>query len=132
MLSRKKQKSLKIYETVSQLSNLGKIPKPKYWFGDVIRQTFIYKENNVVIVETAKIIGLYFHPVKKKWEYMVYWITSSDPEDIRPMFEETPIAFLDEFEDKRVKILVASVTPRLSPGVISALLPRYFRLWNWK
>ncbi len=92
-------------QNVNALNLAADIPKPEFSIGDLIEQTFTYKEQWVTVIEVAQIIGYYFHPHKKLWEYMVYWIQSSDPLDVRPMFEETPISFITgDFEDNCVII----------------------------
>ena len=90
--------------------NFADVPQPEFKLGDLIEQTFTYKESDVTVVEIAQIVGAYFHPVKNIWEYMVYWISSNDPLDVRPLFEETPISFLDGCDDDCVVINIRKLS----------------------
>lgn len=54
--------------------------KPKFWFGDVVRSSYLSDDDGKTHWEEGEITGVVWNPDEKQWTYTVIWLLSSDVE----------------------------------------------------
>ncbi|MCU0545889.1 MAG: hypothetical protein MUE44_27610 [Oscillatoriaceae cyanobacterium Prado104] len=63
---------------VQPLTILDNLPKPNFWFGDIVKYSWFSDDKKRIEWETGQIMGVTWHPEEKRWLYSVNWTESTN------------------------------------------------------
>ncbi|MGL5064661.1 MAG: hypothetical protein ACRC62_32160 [Microcoleus sp.] len=63
---------------VQPLTTPDNLPKPKFWFGDIVKYAWFNADGKRIEWETGQIMGVTWHPEEKRWLYSVNWTGSTN------------------------------------------------------
>lgn len=75
------------------ISPIPDAPPPKFWFGDRVSYHWV-SDGGQQHSETGKVIGAFWHPIEKRWNYHVLWLNSTldrKKAEPYPSFDEVPV-----------------------------------------